>query len=150
MKVNLQFGIKTYSGTVDGMTFGSYKKDTICIGRKHVSPRITENNTNMGAKMKNLSLVYGSVTSGYKDDLKTYAIANAANVPKGKLPPTSFAIFVKMMFLFSELDSGHIDLATVSITDLQTLGEDIACISAAVENGYLQNAPGADLLTATL
>ena len=150
MKVKFKFGIQTYSGTVDEMTFGSYRKNSLCIGRKYVTPKLTENNTSMGAKLKNLAIVYGSVTSGYLDELKTYAGLNSVNVPKTKLPPTAFAIFVKMLYLFSELDSGHIDLATVTYTDLQTLGTDIASIAAAVENGYLASVAGADELTTVM
>lgn len=150
MKVKFNYGIKTYSGTLDNMTFGSYRKNSVCIGREYVSPRITENNLSMSAKMKNLALVFSSVSSGYKDDLKSYALANQANVPKGKLPPSSYAIFVQMMFKFAKLDEGHIDLATVTYGDLSTLGEDISTIAAAVSNGYLQSVPGANLLTATM
>ncbi len=38
MKVKFKYGIQTYSGTVDEMTFGSYRKGTLCIGRKYVIP----------------------------------------------------------------------------------------------------------------
>ena len=86
MKVKFKFGIQTYSGTVDEMTFGSYRKNSLCIGRKYVTPKLTDNNTSMGAKLKNLAIVHGSVTSGYLDELKTYAGLNSVNVPKGKLP----------------------------------------------------------------
>jgi hypothetical protein len=150
MKVIFKFGIKTYSGTVDEMTFGSYRKHSLCIGRKYVTPKLTANNTLMGTVMKNLADVYGDVSSDYKDDLKVYAQRNSANIPSGKIPPTSFAIFVKMLYLFSELDSEHIDLATVTYSDLQTLGGDIASIADAVENGYLANVVDADELTATM
>jgi hypothetical protein len=147
MKVQFNYGIKTYSGTVDDMTFGAYRKGTICIARKHVIPHLTENNTEMGSKLKNLATIYASLSSGYKNDLKTYAVSNAANVAAGKLPPTSFAIFVKMMYLFSELDEGHVDLTSLTYTDLQTLGEDISSIATAVGNGYLDEVEGAELLT---
>ena len=101
----------------------------------------------MGDKLKNLALIYSSVSSGYKDELRTYAGLNSVNVPNDALPPNAFAIFVKMFFLFSKLGEGHIDLATVTYGDLSTLGEDIASIAVAVENGYLASVTGADLLT---
>ncbi len=150
MKVIFKFGIKTYSGTVDEMTFGSYRKDSLCIGRKYVTPILTANNTLMGAVMKNLAAVFGACSPDYKADLKVYAQRNSANVPNGKIPPTSYAIFVKMMYLFSELDEGHVDLATVTYTDLQTLGGDIASVADAVENGYLASVVDADELTANM
>jgi len=146
MKVKFKYGIQTYSGTVDEMVFGSYRKGTLCIGRKYVMPRLTENNTQKGTIMKNLASVWADVSSGYKDEMKTYALRNAVNIPKNMLPPTSFSIWLKMMFLFSELDSGHIDLSTVTYTDLQTVGEDILSIAVAVENDYLASVAGADEL----
>ncbi|PKN71971.1 MAG: hypothetical protein CVU50_09280 [Candidatus Cloacimonetes bacterium HGW-Cloacimonetes-3] len=150
MKVRFKYGIKTYTGTADEMTYGSYRNGSLCIGRKYVMPRTTTQNTSMGAKIKNLANVFGDCSTGYKDDLKVYAGKYQALVPAGKLAPTSFAIFVKMMFLFSKLDEGHVDLATVTHTDLQTLGGDIASIADAVENGYLPNVPDADELTADM
>lgn len=150
MKVRFKYGIKTYSGTLDEMTFGSYRKGKLCIGREYVVPTLTANNTSMGAVCKNLAAVFGDCSPDYKDDLKIYAGLNVVNVPKTKLPPTSFAIFMKMMYLFSELDEGHVDLATVTYTDLQTLGGDIASVADAVENGYLADVDGAELLTANM
>jgi len=146
MKVKFKYGIQTYSGTVDEMVFGSYRNGTLCIGRKYVYPTITENNTSKGTIMKNLATVWADVSSGYKDEMKTYAQRNVVNLAKGMLPPTSFSIWVKMLFLFSKLDSGHIDLSTVTYTDIQTVGEDILSIAVAVENDYLAPVAGADEL----
>jgi len=150
MKAKFKYGIGTYSGTIDEITFGSYRKDTVCIARKYVVPRLTENNTSMGAKLKNLATVWQSVSSGYKEEMKIYAAKNIINVPKGQLPPTSFSIWVRMMFLFSELNAGHIDLATVTYSDLQTVAEDILSISVAVENGFLAEVPGCETLTSNM
>ncbi len=150
MKVKFKFGIATYSGTIDEITFGSYRDDTVCIGRKWVMPRLTENNTQMGSALKNLASIWGSVSSGYKDEMKTYAAKNIINVPKGQLPPTSFSIWIRMMYLFSDMNEGHIDLATVTYSDLQTVAEDILSISVAVENGYLAEVPGYETLTSNM
>lgn len=150
MKVKFNYGIRTYSGTLDEMTFGSYRKDSVCIARKYVVPRITENNTQMGSIMKNLATVYGEVSSGYKEELKLYTAKNVVNVPSGQLAPNTFAIWIKMMFIFSELNEGHIDLATVAYSDLQTVGEDILSISVAVQNGYLADVPGSETLTSNM
>ena len=113
-------------------------------------PRLTANNTLMGSILKNLAAIYADVSVGYKDELKIYAGKNVVNVAKGKLPPSAFSLWVKMLFLFSELDEGHIDLSTVTYTDLLTLGSDIICIAAAVENGYMANVPGAASLTSNM
>ena len=140
----------TYSGTIDEITFGSYRDDTVCIARKYVIPRLTSNNTLMGTTLKNLAAVWSDVSVGYKDELKIYAAKNVANIPRGFLAPTSFSIWVKMLFLFHELDEGHIDLSTITYTDLLTVGDDIINIAAAVENGYLEKVDGADELTSNM
>lgn len=150
MKTKFKYGIATYSGTIDEITFGSYRKDTVCIARKYVVPRLTANNTLMGTTLKNLAAVWSDVSVGYKDELKIYAGKNVVNTPKGKLPPTAFSIWVKMLFLFHELDEGHIDLSTITYTDLLTVGDDIINIAAAVENGYLAKVDGADELTSNM
>jgi len=150
MKITFKFGIKTFSGTVDEMTFGSYREDTICIGRKYVIPALTANNTLRGTIMKNLSDIWASVSSGYKADLKIYALKNAANIPQGKLPPTAFSIWMQMLYAFAKSDAEHIDLGTLTYTDLQTIGADIASVKEAVLNGYLATVPGAEDLTATM
>ncbi|PKN74082.1 MAG: hypothetical protein CVU50_00460 [Candidatus Cloacimonetes bacterium HGW-Cloacimonetes-3] len=67
MKVQFKYGIKTYSGTADEMTYGSYRDGSVCIGRKYVVPSLTAQNTSLGAKLKNLADVFGDCSSGYKD-----------------------------------------------------------------------------------
>ncbi len=150
MKVIFKFGIRTYSGTVDEMTFGSYRKNTVCIGRKYVVPTLTANNGLMGEVVKNLAAIYAQCSTAYKADLKLYAQRNSVNVPAGKIPPNAYAIFIKMLYKFSELDSGHIDLASVTFEDLQTVGADIASVADAVASGYLDNVKDADLLVAVM
>jgi hypothetical protein len=55
MKVKFKYGIRTYSGTIDEMTYGSYRKGKVCIGRQWVLPKPTEQNTEIGAVATNLS-----------------------------------------------------------------------------------------------
>ena len=154
MKVTFKFGIGSYSGTVDGMVYTPTRNKMGSIARLYVIPQHTTNNTLRGAIMKNLADVWGSISSSYKDDMMSYCQKwnNVYNDLQDTFSPrrSSFAMFVDMMYLFSELDSGHVDLATVTYTDLQTVGADIASIAVAVTNGYLQSVPGADAYTATL
>lgn len=150
MKVTFKYGIKTFSGTLDDMTFGSFREASLCIGRKYVIPTLTANNTAKGTITKNLAEIWSGVSSGYKTDLKAYAAKNAANIPKGQLAPTCFAIWMQMLYLYSKLDEGHVDLSTVTLNDLQTLATDIGTVKDAVLNGYLHEVPGSELLTATM
>ena len=151
MKVKFKFGIETYSGTVDSMTYGSYRDDKLCIGREYVYPRITANNTLMGANMSNLASVYHNVSVGYLTDLKTYALRNGSeNVPKTQLIPTAFSLFIKMMYAWYESDPETVDLATVTVADIVALDADVKTITRAVEAGFLPAVSVSDDLTASI
>ncbi|MDD2507207.1 MAG: hypothetical protein PHQ78_07860, partial [Candidatus Cloacimonetes bacterium] len=68
MKATLKYGIASYSGTIDDITFASYKNGAVCIARKYVMPTLTDNNATMGAVTKNLSEIYGNCSEDYKSD----------------------------------------------------------------------------------
>jgi len=138
MKVKFKFGIETYSGTVDSMTYGSYRDDKLCIGREYVYPRITDNNHAMGNIMKNLASVYAAADPLYIADLKTYAMRNGSeNVPKTKLIPTAFSLFIKMMYAWYDSDPEHVDLASVTVADIIALDADVQTVSDAIDAGFL-------------
>ena len=154
MKVLFKYGIGAMAGTIDEGVYRFSANKTGSIMRKYTYPRLTTNNTLRGAIMKNLATIWNSISSSYKDDMKVYcAIWNTTykdtNDPFSP-ERSSFAMFLDMMYLFSELDSGHVDLETVTYTDIQTVGADITSIHIAVANGYLQPVSGSDNLTATL
>jgi hypothetical protein len=151
MKTKLKYGIATYSGTIDEITFGSYKNDTVCIARKYVKPRLTENNTLMGDIAKNLSTIYAECSELYKSDLRTYAdLYGKQKSEPGKLAPNGYSLFIKMMFAFAEANEASITLDTITFNDIQSLFSDITSVALAVESGYLPNLNGAELLTATM
>ncbi len=139
MKVKFKYGIRTFSGTLDEMTYGSYRNGGVCIGRRWVYPKLTDNHSSMGAKLKNIGIVYRAASSGYKDDLTVYCVRNGRqNVPKTKLVPSSYAIFVKMMFAWAKESGGLIDLSSVDIEDVQGATAGINTIADAVENGFIK------------
>ena len=150
MKVTFQYGIGSFSGTVENAVFWPTLNKLGSYMRKYVVPKLTENNTLRGTIMKNLSEVWSEVSSGYKLEMKTYCerLTVALNDQQDPFAPryTSFGIWVKMMYLFSKLDAGHINLGTITYSDLQTLGEDILSIAVAVENEYMTAVPGYDEL----
>ncbi|MDP2173041.1 MAG: hypothetical protein Q8M98_01440 [Candidatus Cloacimonadaceae bacterium] len=138
MKVKFKYGISTYSGTLDDMTYGSYRNGMVCIGRKRVIPRLTDNNVNMGKIAKNLATIYREVSDLYKDDLKVYAQRNGKqNTPKNQLPPTAYAIFLKMMHAWSKSEDPQLDLSALTIEDIETGGDKIATLADAIDNGLL-------------
>jgi len=151
MKTTFKYGIATYSGTIDEITFGSYKDGTICIARRYVKPRLTDQNTLMGDIAANLSSIYAECSELYKSDLRTYANLYGNQVSsREKLPPTAYGIFVKMMFAFEKVNEASVTLDTITFSDIQSLYPDITSIDLAVENGYLPNVDGAELLTAEM
>ncbi|HPI25357.1 MAG TPA: hypothetical protein PLO57_02750 [Candidatus Cloacimonadota bacterium] len=151
MKVTLKYGIATYSGTIDDITFGSYKNDTLCIARKWVMPRLTDQNTEMSAIAKNLSTLYGLCSTDYKADLKTYAYQyGKEHSAKDKLAPNAYSIFIKMMFAFQKGNEASVTLDTITYSDIQSLFPDITTVGGAVDSGYLPNVEGAELLDAEM
>lgn len=151
MKVKFKYGIGTYSGTLDEMTYGSYRNGAVCVGRKWVYPTPTAQNATMGERMKNLSKVYAGASAGYKEDLSVYCLRyEKQHVAKNKLAPSSYAIFVKMMFAWSKATGGLIDLSTVTVEDIQSSTEGAKTIAEAVENGHLASVREYAILTTTI
>ena len=148
MKVIFKYGIKTYSGTIDQMVYGSYRHDNLCIGREYVYPTLNDNNHEKGAIVKNLASVYNAADSGYITDLKTYCTRNGQdNVPKDQIIPTAFSMFLKMMYAWYESDPEHVDLTTVTIGDIVTLDADVRTLARAVGAEFLPNITTYDDLT---
>ena len=151
MKVKFKYGIRTFSGTLDEMTYGSYRNGAVCIGRRWVYPKLNDQHTTMGERMKNLSKVYSGASAGFKEDLVTYTVKNGReNVPKTKLVPSPYAIFIKMMFAWSKASGGLIDLASVTLEDIQSSTGGAKNIAEAVENGHLRAVSGWDTLTTSI
>jgi hypothetical protein len=138
MKVLLKWGMKTFSGTADDMTFGSYAKDTLCLGRQYVIPVYTANNQALGAIGKNLAAVWKAANADYVTDLKTYATRNASdNFVRGQISPSGYALWVGMMYAWQKSDPLHVDLATVTVGDIVTLDADVRTVARAVDAGFL-------------
>ena len=139
MKVIFKYGISTYSGTIDQMVYGSYRDGKLCIGREYVYPRLTEYNELLGSIAKNLSTLYAAASVDYKADLKTYCQRNGSeNVPKTKLPPTAYAIFIKLMYAWQKSDPEHVDLASLTESDIGTLGQGIVdTLKSAIDSDLL-------------
>jgi len=138
MKVRFKFGIKTFSGTADEMTYGSYAKNTLCLGRQYVTPDYTANNQHVGAIGKNLASVFKAAAAEYVADLKTYATRNGKeNFHYGELAVTAYPLFVKMMFAWAKTDPTHIDLTAITVADIVTRDADVRTVKRAVDAGYL-------------
>ncbi len=151
MKTKLKYGISAYSGTIDDITFSSYKNGKVCIARKWVMPTLTANNAEIGSAAKNLSAIYAQCSEEYKSDLRTYADLYAREITKDReLPPNSYGLFVKMFYAFRAENDGMVDLKSVSYDDLITLFPDVTSIATAVEAGFLPRVSGSELLTESM
>jgi len=138
MKVKFNYGIRTYSGTIDEMTFESCNKGKLCLGHKHVKQALTENNTHMGAIGKNLVAVYKAAATEYKADLKTYDTRRKAETGKNpNLQTNAFGFFVKLMFAWAKTDPTHIDLTAITVSDIVTRDADVRTVKRAVTAAYL-------------
>jgi hypothetical protein len=138
MKVKFKFGIKTYSGLADEMVYGSYRNDNLCIGRIYVYPTLTQNNHDKGKAVTNLAAMFRDASVGYLGDLKLYAVRNGQeNVPKDKLIPSAFALFMKMMYAWQKSDPTHVDLTTITIADIISADAEVRSIDRAVGIGFL-------------
>ena len=149
MKVTFKYNIGTYSGTLNGMTYCSFRDGNMCIGRQWVKPSETAQQTSLAAISRNLSIVYKEASTAWKADLKSYAAKyGKEHVGKKDLPPTSYALYMKMMYSFRDYDSENVDLATLAFSDLETLAAPILTIKDAIDAGLLPNVSNGTSLTA--
>ena len=151
MKVKFKYGIRTFSGTVDEMTYGSYKDDQLCIGRRWVLPEATPQNTTLGSVSKNLADLWQQADAAYKADFKTYARRYGKEVCKPwMLPPTGYSLWVKAMYAWAEDEDPDLDLSSLTFEDVETLGSKVASVSACVQNNYLPSVSAVDELDASI
>ena len=153
MKVLFKFGIGAFAGTIDNGTYSMTKNQTGSIMRKYVVPALTTNNSLRGSITKNLATVYKAAQAGYVAQLKTYCqrYNSQYNDPNDPFSPviTAFAMFVQMMYSFADAEPA-VDLETVSITDLETIGTDIQSIADSIASGYLKPVTDGNLLTTSM
>lgn len=139
MKVKLKYNMSSYSGTLNDMTYGSYRNGAVCIGRRYVIPTGTPQLDSLTSVSKNLAKLYKTLSLGYKEDLGTYAKLNGyENTAFNQLAPNRYAIYLKMMYAWAAMDA-NVDLSGTSIEDMQASDSPVATISDAIDNGLLRN-----------
>lgn len=147
MKPKFNHSHKGFSGKVDGLVYGMYNSNEICIARRFVKPIATAQTALMGTIAVNLGLLYKTAQASYIADLKSYSHKYRARVQLDKqLPPTSKALFVKMFWAWHKVDPVENDLAILTIDDI--IDKNIACKSVkdAVDAGYLPKVDGYETL----
>lgn len=150
MKVTFKHSIQTFSGEIEKMVYGSYRKGKLCLGREYVYPTLNANHHDKGAITKNLAIVYSNISPTYLQDLKTYTGENAANEPEDKVLPTSFSLFMKMMYAWLKSDIEHVNLTAVTVADIVALDADVVTIKRAIDAGFLPKVKDYATLTAEI
>lgn len=149
MKTTFKYGIMTYSGSIDGLTYSSFKNGQVCIARRYVKPRNTEQNVEMASTASNIAKLYKECSDEYRADLRTYSHLYASrHVAKDKLAPSSYAIFVQMMHKFQKRYPDNITLEDLVLDDLIELYPELTTVKGAIANGFLKPVSGSDALTA--
>ncbi len=147
MKPKFNHSHKGFSGKVDGLVYGMYNSDQICIARRFVKSVATTQTTLMGAIAINLGTLYKTAQATYIADLKTYSRKYRARVQLDKqLPPSSKALFIKMFWAWHKISPVENDLSVVTLADI--IDKNIACKSVkdAVDAGYLPRVDGYETL----
>lgn len=143
MKVKFKYGIRTYSGTLDEMTYGSYRNGKVCIGRTYVYPKLTDNNALRGNITKNLAKLWNLASGEYREDFKDYSRRyGSLKTAQRKLVPTGFAFFMKAMSAWAKDEDPALDLSTLTAEDMDNVGTKVSSVAECVENGYLVSVPG--------
>lgn len=144
-------GIKGKQG---GIVYYRTTSSTVGRIREYVVPRYTDQNAIMGKALANISNIWADSSAEYKADMTTYA-RKFANLPpypdemrlRANNPTATFNL---MMWNFQKANEATIDLATLSLGDIQSLFPELTSVAQAIEAGYLPNVPDGNMLTATM
>lgn len=152
MKAKFQYGIKSFSGKVDGMSYANYASRGVVIGRMMPENRKnTTNNVEMGNKLIKISNLYEAVTAAYKQDLELYSLKMYKLKPyRNRIAGNKFSTFVKMIWAASKDPDSPLDIMSLTTDDLEVGSySQIETVKAAVENGYLPQVDGYEELEAS-
>jgi hypothetical protein len=134
MKVKTQFGVRGYTGAVDGMVYYMLPNCDVVIGRKKPEKiKLKQQHLDYRVIYQNLRIMGQS--QGFKDDFKLYT-ALYKELPVAKKSVSGwYNLFITLMWDLHK--AGTIDLKT--ITREQIYAENLPCksVKAAVDAGLL-------------
>lgn len=151
MKVAFENRVSTYSGKYKEVVYQSWFAERLCYARKYTYPVLGITHETMAAISKNLYAVYLLADADYVKDFKTYSQKNTReNLPKvtdqlHKIP-SSKSLFIHCMWCWYDSDPTHIDLKTVTIQDMVTLGSPVCAVKKCVDAGNLKRVSGYETL----
>jgi hypothetical protein len=149
MKVAFKNGVSTYSGKYKEVVYQTWFGGRLCYARKYAYPILGEVQENMKEISTNLNGIYLLANPAYVEDLKAYAEKNSReNLPKvtrnlHKMP-SSKSLFIHCMWEWYRSDPTHIDLKTVTLTDIVTLDSPVCKVRECVDAGYLKRVTNYD------
>jgi len=143
MKVEFENGVSSYSGKYKEVVYQAWFDGQLCYARRNFYPTLGTVHEELKQVAVNLNNLYLAATEAYRQDLSTYARKNATeNRPRVKKflhkMPSAKSIFIKCMWEWHKKDPQHVDLKTVTITDMVTLGSPVCKVSTCVSNGFMK------------
>ncbi|PKN73136.1 MAG: hypothetical protein CVU50_03790 [Candidatus Cloacimonetes bacterium HGW-Cloacimonetes-3] len=147
MKVSFENGVSTYSGKYKEVVYQTWFRGRLCYARKYAYPVLGVTHQEMREIALNLNTLYLDADSRYVSDLKAYAEKNKReNLPKVTLElhkmPSSKALFIHCMWDWYKSDPTHVDLKTVTLSDIVTLDSPVQTVAKCVNAGYLKRVTG--------
>jgi hypothetical protein len=147
LKVTFEWPFKTYSGTQDEMTYMSYCKGHLCLGRGWEKQDNTANNARLAHTTQNLKNIWDNANQAYKEDVKQYARKfKAQKLKRGQYPPAAFAIFLRMIYGWQRSLEEQVDLSTLTVEEIVIAGSPARSVALAVGAQLLTPVSGYELL----
>lgn len=147
MKVGFENAVAYYSGKYDEVVYQEWMDGKLCFARRYAYPELGKVHEDMKLIGLNLSILYDEANPLYIDDLKAYAKKNYKQnrKPVKKLMhkmASSKALFIHCMWDWYKSDPTHIDLKTITLSDMMTLESPVCKVVDAVDANYLKRVTG--------
>ncbi len=147
MKITFEWPFKTFSGTQQEMTYMSYRKGNLCLGRGWSKPDATASQAVLAGITHNLKRVWDEANPDYKEDLKLFAKKfKTQKLRSGQFPPAAFGIFINMMYAWHRSAAEQVNLSTVTVQDIVNLNAPVQSVTDAVTSQLLVPVSGYELL----
>ncbi len=147
MKVGFENAVAYYSGKYDEVVYQDWFHGKLCFARKYAYPELGKVHEDMRQIGLNLSSLYDEADPLYITDLKAYAKKNY-NQNRTSIKrlmhkmPSSKALFIHCMWVWYKSDPTHIDLKTVTLSDIMTLDSPVQTVAKCVTAKYLKRVAG--------
>lgn len=153
MKVLYQYGIGAMIGTLDGAVHWKAHSGQGGYLRRWVMPRLTAQNELIGAKGANIATLWQATTAAYKADWRTYAQRYfSEHASDGIFDPnrSPYGFWTKALFAWEKSDPQHVDLTSINMEDLTSLGTFGSTVAATIQFGFVPMIQHYDDLSASI